>query len=102
MLLDIMQEKTMQPPTSLMQAIEFLRTNTSVADMLPEVKKLLKIVLTIPTSSCTAERSFSALLRLKNYLRSTMRQDRLNYIAILNIHKLYSESLDLKFALFQT
>lgn len=42
MLLDIMQEKTMQPPTSLMQAIEFLRTNTSVADMLPEVKKTVE------------------------------------------------------------
>ena len=34
----------------------------------------------------TAERSFSALRRLKSYLRSTMGQERLNNIAILNVH----------------
>lgn len=87
MLLNIMKEKTIKPLTTLLQAIEFLRTNTSVADMLPEITKLLKMVLTIPTSSCTSERSFSALHRLKSYLRSTMRQDRLNHLAVLHIHK---------------
>ena len=31
--------------------------------------------LTIPVTSATSERTFSALRRLKNYLRSTMKQD---------------------------
>jgi hypothetical protein len=76
----------MRQPTTLMQVVEFLRTNPSIADMLPEITKLLKTVLSIPMSS------FSALRRLKNYLR----QDRLNHITILHVHKLYSKSLDLK------
>ena len=35
-------------------------------------------VLTIPVTSPTSERTFSALRRLKNYLRTTMKQDGLN------------------------
>nr|CAH7756469.1 unnamed protein product [Callosobruchus chinensis] len=46
--------------------------------MIPEIIKLLKIIMTIPVSTCTAERSFSALRRIKTYLRSTMTQQRLN------------------------
>ncbi|XP_029342147.1 uncharacterized protein LOC107883657 [Acyrthosiphon pisum] len=35
----------------------------------------------------TAERSFSSLRRLKNYMRSSMTEDRLNGLAVLHIHK---------------
>ena len=41
-------------------------------------KTLLPMYLTIPVTSATSERTFSALRRLKNYLRSTMKQDGLN------------------------
>ena len=34
--------------------------------------------LVLPVKSATKEHTFSALRRLKNYLRSTMKQDRLN------------------------
>lgn len=37
-------------------------------------------------STETAERSFSSLRRLKNYMRSTMTKSRLNGLALLNIH----------------
>jgi len=50
--------------------------------MLTEFNKLLKIILTVPVLSCTAETSFSALRRLKTFLRSTMTQNRLNDIAL--------------------
>ena len=46
--------------------------------LLGEVHKLLRLYLTVPMTSATSERTFSALRRLNNYMRSTMRQDRLN------------------------
>ena len=36
------------------------------------IKMLLRILATLPVTSCECERSFSALRRLKNYNRSTM------------------------------
>ena len=60
-----------------------------------ELSKLLKLLLVIPATSATAERSFSAVRRLKNYLRSTMGQQRLNDTLILNTHRDETNSLDL-------
>lgn len=50
----------------------------------PRVKRLLKILCTLPITNCTSERSFSTLRRLKTYLRSTMHNERLNGLALLN------------------
>jgi len=61
-----------------------------------EVTKLIKLILTIPTSAATAERSFSALKRLKTYLRSTMTQKRLTHLMILHVHKSITANIDLK------
>jgi hypothetical protein len=45
--------------------------------------------MTIPISVASAERSFSKLQLIKNYLRSTMSQERLSGLATLSIeHKL--------------
>ncbi len=43
-----------------------------------------------------AFRSFSALRRVKSYLRTTMTQERLNYLMLLYVHKERTDSLDLK------
>ena len=42
------------------------------------IKIALRILATLPVTSCECERSISALRRLKNYNRSTMVEDRLN------------------------
>ncbi|KYN11450.1 hypothetical protein ALC57_16399 [Trachymyrmex cornetzi] len=47
---------------------------------------MIKLLLTIPAISCTVERSFSALRRLKTYLRPTMLSILLNSTAVLHIH----------------
>ena len=47
-----------------------------------EVEKLVRLLLVAPASSAEAERSFSALRRLKSWLRSTMTQLRLNSLAV--------------------
>ena len=56
------------------------------AMMFPNIRKMLIHAMVLPVTSCEAERSFSALRRIKSYLRTTMKQDRLNGLALLNIH----------------
>jgi hypothetical protein len=51
------------------------------------IKVLLRILGTIPVTSCECERSFSALRRLKDYTRSTMAAACLNGLALLYIHQ---------------
>ena len=57
--------------------------------MIPELFKLIKIFAVIPATSCSAERSFSSLRRLKTYLRNTMSQDRLTNLAVMTIEPGY-------------
>jgi len=45
---------------------------------------IIKISLTLPTSSCTVERSFSKLKIIKSRLRSTMDQKRLENLMIIS------------------
>jgi hypothetical protein len=52
-----------------------------------------QLVLTMPVSSANAERSFSALKRVKTYLRSTMAEQRLNNLCIMSIERELSSSL---------
>ena len=42
----------------------------------PEVYHLIKVAMTIPVTSASAERYFSVLKRIKTYLRATMGQER--------------------------
>ena len=51
------------------------------------VSKLIQLYMTIPMSNATAERSFSCLRRLKNYLRNSLTQEYLNHRMFLHIHK---------------
>ena len=46
--------------------------------LLSQVVLLMKLILVMPATNATSERSFSALRRIKTYLRSTMKQERLN------------------------
>ena len=57
---------------------------------MPEFYKTVTILAVIPATSCSAERSFSSLRRVKTYLRSTMSQPRLSSLAILNIEREYA------------
>ena len=55
----------------------------------------VKLLLVMPATNSTSERSFSALRRVKTYLRTTMTQQRLNNLMVLHVHKASTESLDL-------
>ena len=56
-------------------------------DAFSELCKLYSIAVAIPVSSCTAERSFSALKRVKTRLRSTMVQERLEGLMLMAVEK---------------
>eukprot|EP00795_Rhopilema_esculentum_P001844 gene1844-16336_t len=60
---------------------------SNLADTFSETVQLLKIIMTIPMSSCEAERCFSTLKRIKNFLRNTMSEERLNALAMLSMEK---------------
>ena len=60
-----------------------------------QVERLVRLLLVKPVSACEAERSFSALRRLKTWLRSSMSQVRLNSIAMCHVHHDLLDILDL-------
>jgi hypothetical protein len=72
-------QNTIPKPNS---ALDSHRTNLQ-----PNIKILLQLFATLPVTSFTPERTFSALNRLKIVLRSTMLENRLNGLAMANINK---------------
>ena len=52
-----------------------------------EVSKLILLFLTIPYSTASIERSFSALKRIKTYLRNAQGQNRLSNLPLMSIEK---------------
>ena len=65
------------------------------SSMFSEVNKLMRINLTIPVTTATGERSFSALQCIKIYLRSTMSQQPIDNMMLLKVHKDLTDGLDL-------
>ena len=82
--------------TSVRSIADALSASEIGMKMLSEVATLLKIYLTVPVTTATAERSFSVLRRLKTWLRSTMSQKRLNNLLVLHCHKGLTDELSLK------
>ena len=72
-----------------------LLIESNLAETFSETVLLLKAIITVPMTSCEAERSFSTLKRVKTFLRNTISEDRLNALAMLSIEKnLVRDSID--------
>lgn len=76
-------------------ALKFIQDN-KLSHAVPNAAVALRILLTIPITVASGERSFSKLKLIKTYLRSTMSQDRLNSLALLSIERKIVESIDFK------
>ena len=63
--------------------------------LLDQVCRAVQLILVMPATNATSERSFSALRRVKGYLRSTMGQQRLNNLMVLHVHRDCTDSLNL-------
>ena len=55
--------------------------------LFPAVRKVILIALTLPATSCTVEKSFSTLRKVKTWLRSTMSDIRLSGLCMLSVHR---------------
>lgn len=71
----------------LLSTVVFVRPDSGCRLLFPQIHILLQLLLTLPLTSATAERSFSTLRRLKSYLRSTIGQSRLNGLAQMSINR---------------
>lgn len=53
----------------------------------PAVRRMIMFYQTIPPTTCTVERSFSTLRRVKTWLRSATGEDRLSSLCLLSVHR---------------
>jgi hypothetical protein len=81
-------------PDRLMSAHEILEFVLD-ANCYPNVSIAYRILLIVPVTVASAERSFTKLKLTKNYLRSTMSQERLNGLAICSIERNILDTIDL-------
>lgn len=65
-------------------------------DLYSNLSIALRLLLTLPASVASGERSFSALRLIKNYMRSTMGQERLTGLALTSIERDVRRSLDME------
>lgn len=76
-----------------MGAIEILKF-LKWHDCFPNATIAYRLMLTIPVTIASAERSFSKLKLLKSYLHSTMIQERLNDLAMIALEGDLLEKID--------
>lgn len=86
---------TVKKVTTARTIVDTFNQNNVIKGMLSEVDKVLRVYLTFPITSATAERAFSSLRRVKTFLRSSMTSQRLNNLFLLYVHKQYTDNLDL-------
>jgi hypothetical protein len=77
-----------KPILTFQDFVSLLKMSTHASlDFFPTTVKLTKLLLTLPATVASAERSFSTLRRLKTWLRSTTTQSRLTALAVCHTHK---------------
>ena len=71
----------------LSSIVEFIKKLSPIQKaLIPQVHCLVSLILVMPATNASSERSFSALRRVKTFLRTTMTQLRLNNSMILIVH----------------
>jgi len=79
---------------NILSMVNYIIEN-DLSSSFPDIITACSIFLTIPVTVASAERSFSKLKLVKNYLRNTISQERLNNISILNIERERTEELNI-------
>ena len=68
--------------------------NLRLGNVFTNILIALRIFLSLPATVASNERSFSVLKGIKSFFRSTMAQERLNGLAMLNINSDKAKLLD--------
>jgi hypothetical protein len=97
MLPDLCQGKKVSRVPDLVECMKYWGKETAL--LFSEVTTLLRLLLVLPATSATAERSFSTLRRMKTYPRTTMTATRLNSVIVLHIHKGRTDAINVPFLL---
>ena len=85
-------------PITLADCLDYLQSlSDGTRSYFSEVCQVAKILLVMPATNAFSERCFSAMRRIKSYLRNTMGQERLNHLMLLHLHKEKLDKLDLVF-----
>jgi len=79
-------------PREIKKPIEELDFLKKFESCYPNKWVTFRVMLTVPVSVASAERSFSKLKLIKSYLHSTMSEERLNGLAILSMRGTWLES----------
>jgi hypothetical protein len=79
---------------NILSMVNYIIEN-DLSSSFPDIITACLIFLTISVTVASAERSFSKLKLVKNYLRNTISQERLNNISILNIERERTEELNI-------
>ena len=66
---------------------QLLQISPAKRMFMDEVMTVMKLIMVMPATNASNERSLSAMRRVKSYLRSTMKQERLNHLMLLHVHK---------------
>ena len=83
-------------PKETTTALKTLCYLKEIEGTFPNCEIELRILLTFPVTVASGERSFSKLKPIKNYLCTSMSQDRLCRLALLSIEKDIASKLDYK------
>lgn len=65
--------------------LKYLNNNPSLNTTFPNIEIALKLFICMPCSNASGERSFSVLKRVKNYLRSSLSNEKTSALSILCI-----------------
>jgi len=63
--------------------------------LIPETLKIILILMTLPATTATNERFSSSLKRVKNYLRLTIKDDRLSDLLVINVESTEASKINL-------
>jgi hypothetical protein len=76
-----------QKPQTLLETL-------NVTNQDPNIYAIFTVLITMPVSSASSERSFSAMRRVKNYLGATMGDERSSNLSLLHIHRTRNLSVE--------
>nr|XP_017250691.1 PREDICTED: uncharacterized protein LOC108221313 [Daucus carota subsp. sativus] len=92
-ILDVSQHPEFQILTTISELCQLLN-KTKKSDIYPLLDRLIRLVLTLPVSTATTERAFSAMSFVKTKLRNKMEDDFLHNYLITYIEKEVAENFD--------
>ena len=69
---------------SVSDLMEFINVN-DLSDAMPELFRLCALILTIPSTTASVERFFSALKRIKTYQRNTTGKNQISGLSLTSI-----------------